>query len=169
MKTKIKIIMFKRFLSTTMAAKPKLLVTRIPEEIPPESLQMLEPQWVKFQQIINIIECHLIFRAKNWKILPNYTKLVLIGSFFLSPKINFWVWIIKNSNFLIKSLFFISFEITHWTKPGPIQKNALKELILDKQALFCLLTDKIDEEILDHAKNLQIIGKLNSMKIISKK
>ena len=49
-----------------MATKPKLLVTRIPEEIPPESLKMLEPQWVKFQQIINIIECHLIFKAKNW-------------------------------------------------------------------------------------------------------
>ena len=51
-----------------------------------------------------------------------------------------------------------SFDITYWSKPGPIQKDALKTLISDKEALFCLLTDKIDGEVINNAKNLQVIG-----------
>ena len=92
------------------------------------------------------------------------SKLVLLLGVFLCPNINNNKLSLDTEKFVtlntyLYSLFFKSFEITHWTKPGPIQKNALKELILDKQALFCLLTDKIDEEILSHAKNLQIIGR----------
>ena len=53
-----------------------------------------------------------------------------------------------------------SFEITHWSKPGPITRQGLKDLIPDKDALFCLLTDKIDQEILQCASQLKVIGKL---------
>ena len=53
-----------------------------------------------------------------------------------------------------------SFEITHWSKPGPITRQGLKDLISDKDALFCLLTDKIDQEILQCASQLKVIGKL---------
>ena len=55
-----------------------------------------------------------------------------------------------------------SFEITHWSKPGPITRQGLKDLIPDKDALFCLLTDKIDQEILQCATQLKVIGKLNN-------
>ena len=71
--------------------------------------------------------------------------------------------------FFVKACYHFSFEITHWTKPGPIQRQALKELIIDKQALFCLLTDKIDSEILSEAKNLKVIGKKVSKLIWSRK
>ena len=56
---------------------------------------------------------------------------------------------------------FDSFEITYWSKPGPITRQGLKDLIPDKDALFCLLTDKIDQEILQCAAQLKVIGKLN--------
>ncbi len=52
-----------------------------------------------------------------------------------------------------------SFEIEHWTDPGPIKPDALKSLIQNKDAMFCLLTDKIDKSVLECAKNLKIIGK----------
>ena len=50
--------------------------------------------------------------------------------------------------------------MTFWTSPGPISKNGLKEHIKDKQALFCLLTDKIDSEIIESAKELKVIGSM---------
>ena len=52
--------MIKRIFST-MANKPKLLVTRIPEEIPHESLALLEPQWV-FVLFSNIYIEYQFFR-----------------------------------------------------------------------------------------------------------
>ena len=83
----------------------------------------------------------------------------VVGGFYRKKKtreIANFLWICR---FFVKSYYHFSFEITHWTKPGPIQRQALKELITDKQALFCLLTDKIDSEILNEAKNLKVIGK----------
>merc|ERR1740129_766189 len=87
------LIHFTRSVSV-MSDKPKLLVTRVSDEIPQQSLEMLKPH----------------------------------------------------------------FEITHWSKPGPITRQGLKDLIPDKDALFCLLTDKIDQEILQCAAQLKVIG-----------
>jgi len=89
------LIHFTRSVSV-MSDKPKLLVTRISDEIPQQSLEMLKPH----------------------------------------------------------------FEITHWSKPGPITRQGLKDLIPDKDALFCLLTDKIDQEILQCASQLKVIGSM---------
>ena len=55
-------------------------------------------------------------------------------------------------------IYICSFEITHWNHPGPISRNGLKNLISGKDALFCLLTDKIDSEVLENAKDLKAIG-----------
>ena len=54
---------------------------------------------------------------------------------------------------------FSSFETTFWKNPGPIEREALLDLVEDKDALFCLLTDKIDLELIDKAPNLKVVGK----------
>ena len=54
---------------------------------------------------------------------------------------------------------FSSFETTFWKKPGPIEREALLDLVEDKDALFCLLTDKIDLELVEKAPNLKVVGK----------
>ena len=58
--------------------------------------------------------------------------------------------------------FFIcfSFDITYYKQKGPILREELKILIKDMDALFCLLTDKIDAEVLDHAERLKVIGSM---------
>lgn len=43
------------------------------------------------------------------------------------------------------------FEVTQWNSDDAIPRERLKEGIKGVDALFCLLTDKIDEEILDTA------------------
>ena len=53
-----------------------------------------------------------------------------------------------------------SFEITYWKQRGPIVRDELKVLIKDMDALFCLLTDKIDADVLDHAERLKVIGSM---------
>ena len=51
-----------------------------------------------------------------------------------------------------------SFDTTFWTKAGPIERESLLELIADKDAVFCLLTDKFDRQLIDAAKNLKVVG-----------
>lgn len=53
------------------------------------------------------------------------------------------------------------FEIAFWNKPGPIERGSLLSLIQDKDALFCLLTDKIDKEVLEKASNLKVLGTMS--------
>jgi phosphoglycerate dehydrogenase-like enzyme len=48
--------------------------------------------------------------------------------------------------------------MTFWSKPGPIERSSLLDQIADKDALFCLLTDKIDLEVIGKAQKLKILG-----------
>ena len=55
--------------------------------------------------------------------------------------------------------FFSSFETTFWKKPGSIEREALLDLVADKDALFCLSHDKINQELIHKAPSLKVIGK----------
>ena len=61
---------------------------------------------------------------------------------------------------ILLSSLLCSFDITHWSQKGPILREELKSKIQDKDALFCLLTDKIDAEVLDCAQRLKVIGSM---------
>jgi lactate dehydrogenase-like 2-hydroxyacid dehydrogenase len=56
--------------------------------------------------------------------------------------------------------FNFSFETTFWTQPGPITRESLLTMIEDKEAIFCLLTDRIDRQLLENAPNLKVVGTL---------
>jgi lactate dehydrogenase-like 2-hydroxyacid dehydrogenase len=48
------------------------------------------------------------------------------------------------------------FEVECWTNPEPIPRDELLKRVADKEALVCLLADKVDEELLNAAPNLRI-------------
>lgn len=53
-------------------------------------------------------------------------------------------------------------ELTSWNECCPVPRNELLQNIRGKDALFCLLTDKIDSELLDEAgPNLRVIGTMS--------
>ena len=49
------------------------------------------------------------------------------------------------------------FEIDHYNKPSPIPRKDLLKRIKDKDALFCILTEKVDKELLDAAPKLKAV------------
>jgi glyoxylate reductase len=49
-----------------------------------------------------------------------------------------------------------SCEVDYWTQPERIPKEELLRRIKDKEGLVCLLTEKVDEELLAAAPNLRI-------------
>lgn len=44
---------------------------------------------------------------------------------------------------------------------GQMSRDKLLEHVQDAEAIFCLLRDKIDKQLLDHAKNLKMIGTMS--------
>jgi glyoxylate reductase len=48
------------------------------------------------------------------------------------------------------------FEVEYWTKPERIPRAELLKRVADKDALVCLLTEKVDEELLAAAPKLRI-------------
>lgn len=48
------------------------------------------------------------------------------------------------------------FEVEYWTNPERIPRNELLKRVADKEALVCLLTEKVDEELLNTAPKLRI-------------
>ncbi len=50
------------------------------------------------------------------------------------------------------------YEIDLWQEKERMPHDEIKKRITDKDALICLLSDKIDKEIIDSAKNLKIIA-----------
>jgi len=53
-------------------------------------------------------------------------------------------------------------DVSLWTGPGPVPREELLKNIENKSALFCLLSDKIDREVLDKAgKNLKIVATMS--------
>lgn len=62
---------------------------------------------------------------------------------------------VDNSNFC-------SCNVTSWTGSGPVPRDELLKNVKNKDALFCLLTDKIDAEVLDNAgENLKIVATMS--------
>ncbi|KAF2897063.1 hypothetical protein ILUMI_09115 [Ignelater luminosus] len=53
-------------------------------------------------------------------------------------------------------------EVSSWPEPDPVSRDVLLENVSGKDALFCLLTDRIDKEVLDKAgPNLKIIATMS--------
>lgn len=53
-------------------------------------------------------------------------------------------------------------EVTSWTGEGPVPREELLKNIENKDALFCMLTDKIDSTVLDKAgNNLKIVSTMS--------
>jgi len=52
-------------------------------------------------------------------------------------------------------------EVIQNTNSGPISRENLLQQIVDVDALFCLLRDKIDKELLDRATKLKVIGTMS--------
>ncbi|XP_023018036.1 glyoxylate reductase/hydroxypyruvate reductase [Leptinotarsa decemlineata] len=54
------------------------------------------------------------------------------------------------------------YEVTSWTGPGPVARDELLKNIENKNALFCMLSDRIDSAVLDKAgKNLKVIATMS--------
>ncbi|KAJ8935619.1 hypothetical protein NQ318_006462 [Aromia moschata] len=55
-----------------------------------------------------------------------------------------------------------SCDVTSWTGPGPVPRDKLLQEIENKHGLFCMLTDRIDSEVLDKAgENLKIVSTMS--------
>jgi len=50
------------------------------------------------------------------------------------------------------------FEVEYWTHPERIPRAELLKRVEDKDALVCLLTEKVDEELLSIARKLRLAG-----------
>jgi glyoxylate reductase len=50
------------------------------------------------------------------------------------------------------------FEVEYWTEPDSISRRELLKRVADKDALICLLTEKIDEALLEAAPKLRIVA-----------
>ena len=52
--------------------------------------------------------------------------------------------------------FWRNFEIEYWTHPEPIPRGELLKRVADRDALICLITEKVNEELLAAAPKLRI-------------
>ncbi|EEC08622.1 glyoxylate/hydroxypyruvate reductase, putative, partial [Ixodes scapularis] len=53
-------------------------------------------------------------------------------------------------------------DIDVWNQPKPIPRSLLLQRIVDKDALFCLLTEKVDAQLLDAAgSTLKVVGTMS--------
>ncbi|XP_064110143.1 glyoxylate reductase/hydroxypyruvate reductase-like isoform X1 [Macrobrachium nipponense] len=88
------------------------------------------------------------------------TRLLSITTFAMSkPKV-----LITRADIPKKALDMLSekCELEMWPKNFPMPRDELLKKVSGKDALFCLLTDKIDKELLDTAgPNLKIIGTMS--------
>jgi glyoxylate reductase len=50
------------------------------------------------------------------------------------------------------------FDLTIFGKPAPIDRETLKQGVRESDALICLLSDRIDAEIMDHGSRLKIVA-----------
>lgn len=54
------------------------------------------------------------------------------------------------------------FDAKYWTEPGRIPRAALLRYVEDKEALICLLADKVDQELLDRAPRLRAVATVSA-------
>eukprot|EP00091_Calanus_sinicus_P013043 TRINITY_DN2904_c0_g1_i1.p1 TRINITY_DN2904_c0_g1~~TRINITY_DN2904_c0_g1_i1.p1 ORF type:complete len:145 (-),score=32.29 TRINITY_DN2904_c0_g1_i1:2-436(-) len=54
-----------------------------------------------------------------------------------------------------------SCDVSYWKDNSPIPKEDLINNIKEKDALFCLLTDRVDKEVLDSADNLKVVSTMS--------
>lgn len=51
-------------------------------------------------------------------------------------------------------------EMEVWSEPRPIPREILLEKVADKVGLLCMLTDRIDEEVLTRGANLRVVSQM---------
>lgn len=53
-------------------------------------------------------------------------------------------------------------DVDVWNEPTPIERHSLLRRIVSKDALFCMLTDRVDEELLNAAgSSLRVVGTMS--------
>ncbi|KAK9718633.1 D-isomer specific 2-hydroxyacid dehydrogenase, catalytic domain [Popillia japonica] len=52
-------------------------------------------------------------------------------------------------------------EVISWTESSPVPREELLKNVSDVDALFCVITDKIDKELLDKAKKLKVLSTMS--------
>jgi glyoxylate reductase len=57
-----------------------------------------------------------------------------------------------------RAIFDRVFETEYWLGEEPIPRKELLERVADKAALVCLLTERVDEELLEHASKLRAVS-----------
>ncbi|MBY0147072.1 D-glycerate dehydrogenase [Neobacillus niacini] len=71
------------------------------------------------------------------------------------------VYITRKLPYEILDILLSQFDVRMWEEEYiPVPKDVLLKEIEDVDGLFCLLTDTIDEEVLEHAPNLKVINNL---------
>lgn len=53
------------------------------------------------------------------------------------------------------------FDVEYWTQPESISRAELLKRVADKDALICLLTEKVDEELLKAAPKLRVVSSVS--------
>ena len=53
------------------------------------------------------------------------------------------------------------YQVSYWKEDSVIPQEDLKSSLHDKDALLCLLTDKVDSEVLDAAPNIKVIATMS--------
>jgi len=51
--------------------------------------------------------------------------------------------------------------VSYWSQPGPITRQGLLDGVKGKTALFCLLTDKVDQEVLEAGNSLKVLATMS--------
>jgi glyoxylate/hydroxypyruvate reductase len=71
------------------------------------------------------------------------------------------VYITKKINEEALQLLTATCDVTSWTGPDPVPRDELLKNIADKDALFCMLTDKVDAAVLKNANKLKVIATMS--------
>jgi lactate dehydrogenase-like 2-hydroxyacid dehydrogenase len=58
----------------------------------------------------------------------------------------------------VRTLLNENFEMDFWAGPGAIPRGELLARVRDKQGLICLLSEKVNEELLAHAPDLKLVA-----------
>ncbi|XP_018573314.1 glyoxylate reductase/hydroxypyruvate reductase [Anoplophora glabripennis] len=112
---------------------------------------------------LNSISCAIRILNLNHKIIPstlnifrfcrnNFTSIMNKPSVYITRQVN------EEALDILRE----HCEITSWTGEGPVPRDELLRKIEDKNALFCMLTDQINSEVLNKAgKKLQIVATMS--------
>nr|XP_022900378.1 glyoxylate reductase/hydroxypyruvate reductase [Onthophagus taurus] len=103
------------------------------------------------QSRVNLFKTSSIIKKSKQYYNPNYYSTMAKPTLYLTREIN------EEAFNLLKE----RFDVSMWLGPGAVPREELLKNIPNKDALFCLLTDKIDLEVIQKANKLKILGTMS--------